>query len=133
MSSNHVIIITPDSLRTQDRDVKRLYELLEKVIPKAEDKLYANFKIDCVSDFSLAIGGLDSGCDHQFILTDGSGKLIAPKKKGLKIRCLDCGCDFKLISSMSELNQAMNSGNPRGQTESYTTGADAPAGHPHAG
>lgn len=133
MSSNLVIVIVPNSQRTNDRDVKRLTALLNEVVAKAEGKLYAEFKIDVLSDFQMVTGARDH--DHTFILTDGSGKFHMLKKKGLHLKCLECGTDFRLLASMDDLSQyeALRNGDPRGQASVQHTGDSSPAAHPHAG
>lgn len=110
MSSSQVIIIVPNSNRTINSDVQKLSGLIQTVVAKAGEKLRADFQVDIVSDFTFATGMLTSSCDHELVLLNGNGKMIAmegKRFKGIKVKCLKCTNVFKVVRDRLELAEAM--------------------------
>jgi len=73
MDSPGVIIIAPNSARTIEEDVEKLFPLLQNIVKVAEERLHAEFTIDVV-DSTREDLGLE--CAHAFIIEGDVAKCI---------------------------------------------------------
>jgi len=98
------ILILSSSNRANDGDMKKLHNLIkDRVLSRAGNTLFADFKSTMYEDFREIMGAAD--CEHQFGLIDADmgEKFINPDESlkfpiNPKIRCIKCKKDYLLFT-----------------------------------